>query len=73
MAATEQRSYGIGGLIHKKAETFFCDDCLTEITGWRYSVGIAYPRSVCAGCWALPRIPPMRPIGLDVLLVNWER
>jgi hypothetical protein len=49
---------------------FFCMGCLKEREGWEYLVGFnpMHKESQCGACWAAPRVPPMKPLGLRVVL-----
>lgn len=56
--------------ISKPRERFLCDFCFREVEGWVYRVGFDSMHKVesCARCWAEPRIPPMKSIGVGVIL-----
>jgi len=50
--------------------TFTCMTCFREVTGWEYLVGYDPFNKIseCGECWTTPRMPPMKPIGMGVIL-----
>ena len=54
----------------KQRRAFICTECLQDCEGWAYEVSARNmaKREVCGPCWAAPRVPPMKPIGLEVAL-----
>ena len=54
----------------KSRRRFTCSMCDREVDGWEYLIGFdpIYKVPVCSQCWALPRTPPMRPIGGMIIL-----
>jgi hypothetical protein len=53
----------------KPRVAFICNTCFREVTGWEYFVGYDPMNKIreCSECWAQPRIPPMKPLGLGVI------